>query len=94
MLLLCLPFFTITGSFVEMATWDAFALVVGLGTSNKLVVTWKQRFHMYDDVILVPEEPPLYVVRFEYFWWLAFTAWIAENGTSAPPLCDFVKGYP
>lgn len=93
-ILLCLPFFVVSGSFIEKTTFDAFTVVTGLATINKLIVLWKLTYHMYDDVIVIPDEPPLLIVRFEPLFWLQLSAWLAANGTSCAGLCAFVESYP
>lgn len=94
MLILCLPFYVISGSFIERTTWEGFALATGLLASSKLEAQWLVSFYMYFDVIVVPDEPPLPVVRFTDDFWLQFTAWVAINGTGGENPCAFVEGYP
>jgi len=90
MIILVLPFFVVSGSYVEKTTWDAFASVVGLNALNKLSANWKVTFNMYDGVIVIPDEPPLEVVYFDYLFWLAMSAYAIESGTSCTDPCEYL----
>ncbi len=79
MVRLCVPFFVIPGSFIERTTWDAFALAVGLMSSNKLLENWLITYQMSYGVVIIPDEPPLEVVYFAPVYWLQMSAFFASG---------------
>lgn len=89
----CVPFFVIPGSFIEQTTWDALALAAGLMSSSELLENWLITYHMYRDVIEVPDEPPLYIVRFETMFWLQMSAFFASGAADEVIQCYLRPDY-
>lgn len=82
-----MPFFTISGSFIEATTFRAICVITGELSNSELFENFINTYLLTHGYIEVPDEPPLEVYYFDTLFYVQLAAFLLTTEAACTEPC-------